>query len=167
MKPLSQSVCGFGGGAAVIQVDEYIFRGPRPKNADEYNTLRELGIQALLNLESGWLDHLTGTINYEAESALTRGMVPLHIQLSPLFLPSVEAIRAAILALKHSTATKVNIYIHCKDGVDRTGLVVAAWRVLHSQTTAGAMDEMFKMGFHSTRYFYWLPRIRSVLELLK
>jgi hypothetical protein len=149
----------------ITQVDETVFRGPRPRDGRDYAAVSALGVKYVLSLESGIYDALTGTINYEAELALGMSMTPLRLHLSPLLFPRVEALRAAIRAIDLAKWNRASIYVHCKDGVDRTGLVCASYRVLRQRWSEdAAIEEMYKLGYHRLRYRWWLPQFRKFLK---
>ena len=46
-------------------------------------------------------------------------------------------------------------FVHCAHGQDRTGLVVAVYRVRHGWTKAQAQAEMLRLGFHPTLLGLW------------
>jgi len=46
-------------------------------------------------------------------------------------------------------------YIHCEHGQDRTGLVVACWRMDNGATKAAAEREMLMYGFHKSLFGLW------------
>ncbi|HUV86117.1 MAG TPA: hypothetical protein VMX79_03305, partial [bacterium] len=48
------------------------------------------------------------------------------------------------------------VFVHCHAGVDRTGFVVAAYRVkVEGWTPEKAYEEMARLGFHS--FLFWWP----------
>jgi hypothetical protein len=54
----------------LIKVNDFIYRGDRPKASKDFDLLRDQGFQVILNLERGWLDFWLGLLNYEIKSAL-------------------------------------------------------------------------------------------------
>jgi protein tyrosine/serine phosphatase len=57
----------------------------------------------------------------------------------------------AIIALMKTATTEDAIYVHCKHGQDRTGLVVGLERVLNEKwAPAAAHAEMVRLGFHTS-----------------
>lgn len=149
----------------VNKVTDYIYRGPRPPNAAAYDGLKAQNVQYLLNCERGWLDWWTGRVNYEAKSALSRGMLPIHIQMSPLVMPNAEAVSAGLALMHRATVRRFKMYLHCKDGVDRTGIMCAAERVVvEGWPMQKAVDEMLEMGFHRYRYAHWIPRMPKLFD---
>jgi tyrosine-protein phosphatase SIW14 len=46
-------------------------------------------------------------------------------------------------------STNYPIFVHCQHGQDRTGVIVALYRIFYEQwTPQAAHDEMMNMGFH-------------------
>jgi tyrosine-protein phosphatase SIW14 len=61
--------------------------------------------------------------------------------------PAPERIRLAVATLEDEKARPV--FIHCRHGQDRTGLIVGLYRVLHEHVAKkAAWAEMKKHGFH-------------------
>jgi protein-tyrosine phosphatase len=94
-------------------------------------------------------------------------MVSIHIQMSPFFLPDFEAVQAGMIALGNAERGKAKVFIHCKDGVDRTGVLVCCYRVWRMNwAMERAIKEMFDLGFHKIRYAFWLnPLWKMLLKL--
>ena len=65
------------------------------------------------------------------------------------FWASSDAQMKAILQIVANPAN-LPIYIHCKHGQDRTGLVVALYRIFNEGwTPVEARKEMLQLGFHT------------------
>ena len=132
-----------------------LFRSPRPTEAE----LRAWSpaLQTLIDLEP---------TRYETvESGITKalGILELSVPMSSFWPPELGAVERATSWM--ADKSKRPLCVHCKQGVDRTGVVVAFWRVRYCrwQPTA-AFQEMLDAGFHRNRYVYWMPRIRWLLE---
>lgn len=139
-----------------------IWRGPHPLTTEDFNQLKSLGIQTILNLEAGYFDFFHGRTNQEFDMASQFGMQPLHIQCGDIFPPKMSDIQAAIAAMAALSNGKV--YVHCLHGVDRTGIVCAAYRVkVLSWNLENAIDEMYSLGFHKFPYEWlgWENRLRE------
>jgi len=68
-------------------------------------------------------------IQTEARAVEAAGMTYLNVPMSTLGAPSAEAV-FKILALIESDSTGP-VFVHCKRGSDRTGTVIACYRILH------------------------------------
>jgi protein tyrosine/serine phosphatase len=84
-------------------------------------------------------------------------MLAIAVPLSGFFAPSDSDTNKILSIL--SDSSKYPIYLHCRHGEDRTGLMVGLYRVFYEDVRpAQAYDEMLKMGFHKfllglNRYF--------------
>ena len=130
-------------------VDAGIYRGSR---ADMFAALSKSqpALRSVLSLQRWRADELPARVESFA--------LPLGV-----LLPPREAeLKAAILLLD---ALPKPTYLHCKSGVDRTGAVVAYYRVLRQgHRPARAINEMFDSGFHRVRYHFWLPSLQRILS---
>lgn len=122
------------------RVDGMLYRCGQPDDAG----MRELaahGVRTIVNLRAWHSDR-----DEVAGSGLTLVEVPLGAG-SLTYPELVTALRALLAAEKP-------VVVHCWQGADRTGAVVAAWRVaVHGWTPAAALDEMVGGGFgHAAIY---------------
>lgn len=122
------------------RVDDVLYRCGQPDDAG----MRELaghGLRTIVNLRSWHSDH-----DEVAGSGLVLVEVPLGA--GSLTYPELVAALRALLAAEKP------VVVHCWHGADRTGAVVAAWRVaVHGWTPAQALDEMVAGGFgHAAIY---------------
>jgi protein tyrosine/serine phosphatase len=140
-------------------VNPKLYRGPRPTSAIDVGWLyADRGIRRIVNLQ--------GTIFESAKVAeemawATDSCIDFrHCPLSIVTPPDAGAI-AAILALLASDPAPT--YLHCHDGVDRTGVICAALRVASGATFGEAVGEMIDDGFHLKPYAAWLPFLQAEL----
>lgn len=55
------------------------------------------------------------------------------------------------------------VFVHCRWGVDRTGMAVAAYRILtEAWDYDKAVDEMLAHGFHKFPYGFWIKTLREL-----
>jgi protein tyrosine phosphatase (PTP) superfamily phosphohydrolase (DUF442 family) len=125
------------------QVDEKLFRGGEPK-AGGVARLKELGITTILDLR--WED---GKMRREEAEAKAAGLNYFAIPMYGLLRPKEEQIRRALAIITDPANGKV--FVHCERGSDRTGVVVACYRVAHMNWTAErANDEAMALGMYRT-----------------
>lgn len=148
-------------------VDRSVYRGPRPQTTQDWNTLSTMGVKLVLNLESGFFELSHARVNDEFLNVAMRGMVPAHLEMSDFLPPHFAEIVAALNLMKEFTSAGALVYVHCLHGVDRTGVICAAWRVLYGWSVEQAVQEMLRLGFHESFYWWWLPYIRKNLTNVK
>lgn len=145
----------------MIKFTDDIYRGPRPTR----DTLlaSDPNPRTLINLESGWYEWLNRRAPREARLADELGMVQLHLPMSPFKPPRLSQV-AEVFELMNSLELPRPLLVHCREGVDRTGVVCAYYRVVaEGWSPDAAIEEMLDLGFHRWRYLYWLPQIRRLL----
>ncbi len=104
----------------IVKVSEGIYRGPRLDNLSELQTLK---IHTILNLEDN-----TEAVQKESETAKQLGIVMINIPMSEVFRPEAADLLRAVKIVEDERSHP--IYVHCLHGRDRTGFVVAAYRMI-------------------------------------
>lgn len=148
----------------IHQVAEGIYRGPRPQSSNDFAALHRLGIRSMLDLETYALDFRGNEREQYIWRAAAQGIVTMSLPLGAVLPPSLDRLHLAVLLLKvqgqqiDKTLPRP-VYVHCRQGVDRTGMVIAAYRIAVEKTRVeDAADEMLEMGFHH-RYLWWIPQL--------
>lgn len=129
-----------------------LYRGGHPDAAGlEY--LQKLGVKRIVNLEvSDFIEAFPWDISKELDGAQARGLTELRYPMSA-FEPAVsgefDRHMDEIMAILATASASDGIYVHCKHGQDRTGLVLGLERVVVEHwAPQAAHDEMLKIGFH-------------------
>jgi protein tyrosine/serine phosphatase len=147
------------------QVTSLIFRGGRPTTDADFQGLASLGVKQIINLQGGDYSEnpilgyavpffeqgeKPSEIAAENATALANGMEMIPLPLNSLkTITKPEALEIEF-ALKTLSAATSPIFIHCAHGADRTGLVIALYRMkCQKWTKESAHDEMYAMG-HTT-----------------
>lgn len=147
----------------LYQVDQNLSRGARPLAAD-IAYLKSSGFERIISLESGFFEASRPAAEAEREIAASHGIYYQNVALNPIAPPSLEQVKKALVAIRNHRKT----FVHCLEGVDRTGVVCAAYRIVyHCWPAQRAIAEMMELGFHWGRYFWWLPSIRKLLTQLE
>lgn len=129
-----------------------LYRGPRPRNMNEFYGLK---CNTVINLQYGWFEWFHNKARELDGWASLRGVSVLHIPCSDFTAPTQEQIRQFLLAVKNAMNCG-NVYVCCLHGVDRTGIMVASYRVrVQGWSVDEALDDMLDEGFHTIPYFYW------------
>jgi protein tyrosine/serine phosphatase len=123
----------------LYRVDDSIYRGRQPEKED-IPKLAQKGIKTVLDLR--------GLVNKSWEKGLVEasGMHYVRVGLSGVFPPSKKQMDR-ILALLQDPS-QAPIFVHCRRGADRSGLVIACYRMVHDHwTNQQAMQEAREQGF--------------------
>jgi tyrosine-protein phosphatase SIW14 len=132
-----------------FQVSPDLFRSAQP-DAGEVADLKALGIRSILNLRD---THDDATVKGLGGFRLTRVAMEADEVSREQLLQALRAIRDAPKPM----------LVHCWHGSDRTGVVVAAYRVVFQQwSREQAIDELRNGGFGYHARLY--PNLVSLLE---
>jgi len=122
------------------QVSPDLYRCAQP-DAKAMRTLEAFGIRAVVNLRE---------YHSDARAAAGTKLALIEVPLDAgdmTYQELVEALHAAVTAPKP-------VVVHCWHGSDRTGAVVAAWRIaIDGWTPKEALDEMVAGGFGHSEMF--------------
>lgn len=110
------------------QVNSQFYRGAQPSDGG-IRKLAELGIKTIINLRGE--DEITRADKREAEAL---GLRYVNIPMPELRRPSDEEVER-VLAIINATE-KQPVFVHCRHGRDRTGLIVAVYRIMHDGWTS-------------------------------
>jgi protein tyrosine/serine phosphatase len=123
------------------QVDARLYRGAQP-NLAAYAGLKALGIGTVVRLNGEGQD-----VAAEKAQVESLGMKFVNLPWSGLGEPSDAQIGAFLNLMRDSPTDK--IFVHCREGADRTGVMVALYRMTFDHwTTAQAVSEMKVYHYH-------------------
>lgn len=129
-----------------------IYRGGRLDQAGVFR-LKGLGVKTILNLEND-----NNEVALESVWAKSAGVTQISMPLSGFFYPEDEDVQKILQVL--ADPSKRPIYVHCKKGMDRTGIVIALHRVYNEGwTLARAEAERDALGFNP-----WLTRLDNYFD---
>ena len=133
------------------EVDERIYRGGQPTE-DGFRYLANLGVKVVLDLRE------PGARSAAEERIVTAaGMRYINVPMSGL-IPPTEAETNTILRLLEDPMAGP-VFVHCWRGADRTGSVIAAYRIDHDGwDNARALKEAMDSGMSWTQF----PRRRYI-----
>jgi uncharacterized protein (TIGR01244 family) len=124
------------------QVSPTVYRGGRPDGAGVYR-LAQMGIKTIIDLEDD--DQAVAT---EKQWAANAGLNFIHAPMNGMETPRDDEVNTILAQLDDPSIQP--IYVHCMEGVDRTGLIIALYRVIdEGWNPKDAHDEMMAHGFKS------------------
>lgn len=114
------------------RVDQTVYRSGQPSAEQLRELSTRYGIRAVLKLNGG-------------ADPVPPGVSILHRPLSVMSEPDPAALRSILDDLE---ASPKPVLVHCTHGEDRTGLVVALYRMRHGVPAEVAYADMVRHGFH-------------------
>jgi tyrosine-protein phosphatase SIW14 len=107
------------------KVDDHVYRGAQP-TGQGFKSLAKLGIKTVVDLrESG------NRSRVEEKIVRAAGMGYVTVPMNGLEAPSNDKV-GKVLALLEDTSTGP-VFVHCQHGADRTGAVIACYRIEHDR----------------------------------
>jgi protein tyrosine/serine phosphatase len=132
------------------RVNDWLYRGAQP-SMESFAILSELNIKTVVNLR--WQP---GPVARERRRVEELGMQFEHISLNYWTLPQQKNVDDFLELLDDEQLRP--IFVHCLHGKDRTGIMIAMYRILRcGWSLHQAYEEMVHCGFHrvATRHFKW------------
>lgn len=135
------------------RVGPRLYRGGQPSE-EGLASLRALGVDTVISFTLG----KEGT-KAEAAHAVRLGMDYVTLPWSTMGVPDPEQVRIFLNYLQeHPDRT---VFVHCKAGADRTGVMIALSRIaLDKWPVQRAIDEMNAFHYH----FVFLPHLQRFVE---
>jgi tyrosine-protein phosphatase SIW14 len=125
------------------QVNDHIYRGAQPA-AQGFAELAKLGIKTIVDLRESGDRSLS-----ERKAVEAAGMRYLSFPMAGFGAPE-DSLVAKLLALFDDVSSGP-VFIHCRRGADRTGTVVACYRIVHDHwENAKALAEARSFGMSWT-----------------
>ncbi len=109
------------------QVDAGLYRGAQPSAAG-IQALANQGVKTIINLrmpDEVWAD--------EADAARSHGIRYLSLPLRGLSGPTAAEVAQVLAAIGSAPGP---VFVHCRRGADRTGTIIACYRIEHDGWTA-------------------------------
>jgi len=129
------------------QVDQHVYRGGQPSK-EGFDYLTKLGVKTVIDLREA--DRRSKD---EERLVTSAGMKYVNVPMTGLKAPTDAETSKILAILEDQTAGPV--FVHCKRGADRTGAVIAAYRIDHDGwDNANALKEAMDRGMS----FFQLPR---------
>ena len=114
------------------KVDENLYRGAQPNRIGlEY--LKTLNVTTVINLRA-----TSDAWDEEAGICRELGMDYVNLPWSPFTPPSAASLQRALDTIAQSQGAT---FVHCAFGCDRSGLLVACYRIRHGETNDVALND--------------------------
>ncbi len=128
------------------QVTQHISRGARPHKIG-LEALAKMGVKTILNI-----DNDKPEIADEAKNSQALGLRMISLPMSGFWKPKDAQVEKILAVLRNPA--NYPLFIHCKHGHDRTGLIMGLYRIQEQNWPAQeAYAEMLKLGFHKQLVF--------------
>jgi tyrosine-protein phosphatase SIW14 len=126
-----------------FKVNEHIYRGAQPTTAG-WASLAKMGVKVVIDLRRDGEDG-EHSVAAEARAVEAAGMRFLHVPMNGIVAPGDGQISQVLDVLNSPDP----VFVHCKLGKDRTGTVIACYRISHDGwTNRNAMNEAKSLGLH-------------------
>jgi len=140
------------------QVTPTLYRGGQPRR-EGYAELQKLGVTTVVNLRND-----EDEVSEEKKRVEALGMRFVSLPWSGWDRPDNKQVAEFLRLLRANPGQKV--FVHCRRGAERTGVMVAAYRIAAQGWTPGqALEEMEEFKFrglwfgHLKRYVLRLPEL--------
>lgn len=137
----------------LYKVSDTLYRGAQPSEEGIFE-LKKLGIKTLINLRTD------SDEDAERLNGVELACESIPISWNPFRSPKdADVVKFLQMATDPS---KQPVFVHCRQGVDRTGLMIAAYRiVIQGWNKDEALAEMKQIGFHN-RYGKYEKYLRNM-----
>ena len=113
--------------ANLDRVNDGLYRGAQPNDLG-LKSLSRLGIKTIVNLR------MTNDVWVaEAAEASTNGITYTHVPMRGFGRPTDEQVTKVLSIIETSSSP---VFIHCQHGCDRTGTIIACYRIKHDGWTS-------------------------------
>jgi protein tyrosine phosphatase (PTP) superfamily phosphohydrolase (DUF442 family) len=122
------------------KVNEFVYRGAQPTDQG-FQSLAKLGVHTVIDLQESGSARAIG----EEKAVKAAGMEYINVPMEGMQTPSNESVSKVLTVLE--SGTNGPVFVHCHRGADRTGGVIACYRIEHDHwTNQKALSEARSMG---------------------
>ncbi len=143
------------------KVSEHLFRGSQP-SLSELHQLKNLGITTIIDLRA----EFPGLAESERKSAESLGIKFLRIPIGGFSNPTDSELAHFFQVLRDTPPQ--TIFVHCEFGKDRTGVMIAAYRIaFENWSSEQALSEMTDFGFNRLWHPSMITFVRNLPNRLQ
>ena len=137
------------------RVTQTLYRGGQP-TSNGFNTLHAMGVEMVVNLRHDRTEMAT-----EKRQVESLGMQSIESPWSASHEPSSAQIVEFLDLVR--THPNMKIFVHCRRGADRTGVMIAAYRIaVEHEPVAQAVSEMHRYHYD----WFFRPQLQRYIESL-
>jgi tyrosine-protein phosphatase SIW14 len=138
------------------EVTEHLYRGSQPI-LTQLQELKRLGVTTVVDLRA----EFPSTAEQERFQVEALGMRFVRIPIDGFSTPTSSDLAAFFRLLRESPPS--TIFVHCQFGRDRTGVMIAAYRIaFQNWSSEQALSEMLAYGFNR----FWHPSMEAFIRSL-
>lgn len=127
------------------QVDQHVYRGAQP-TAEGFEYLAKVGVKTVIDLREA-----DPRSQEEEQMVAAAGMKYVSVPMTGLTAPTEAEINRILDILEEGNPGAV--FVHCKRGADRTGAVIASYRIDHDDwDNARALSEAKAEGMSAFQF---------------
>ncbi|WP_054006060.1 fused DSP-PTPase phosphatase/NAD kinase-like protein [Cypionkella psychrotolerans] len=145
------------GAPNLYRVTPLIYRSAQP-SAEGFRNLAKIGVKTVINLRRKVDD---------SPLAQGTGLALIHIKITTRHVTDENGAKIvlALRALRDAQSTDP-VLLHCTHGADRTGMIIALWRMLYQGwSRAEALDELQQGGFGFHAVWINIPQYLRHVDL--
>lgn len=129
---------------------KHLSRGSRPETR-----MALTHFSADFNLETGFFEFFHNKAFKELQNCMAAECTYYDRPMSTFKKPTTDELRDLVRQIDCALAIG-SVLVHCEHGEDRTGMVIAAWRIIkNGWSVQQAKKEMYDFGFNYWFYFSW------------
>lgn len=135
------------------RVTQTLYRGAQP-SPEGFRSLRQMGVTIDVNFRDG-------DTSGEKQEVESLGMKYVSIPWKASHGPSTDQVVEFLNVVRDNPGA--TIFVHCREGADRTGTMIAAYRIaVEHESTGEAVSEMR----HYHYFRLWLPQLQRYVDSL-
>lgn len=145
-------------------IDNKLLRGGAPSSLESFEALKEKGVKTIIDLRGS---HSTPKemLDLEKNIAIQNGITYKHLEMSAKKEPSKEQINTFFNIINNSNG---KVYVHCKSGIDRTGILSALYEIKTKNLTPDqAYTNMKNNGYNKIHQFVAKPQKEFLFDQQK